>query len=87
MNIIQIQNKVEKFEKERRWNKTSDKDIIKFIEEEIKEFKVAKLARKKEKIYDMFREVIQLANRYNMNLEKTFIKGIKISEKKYPVIK
>ena len=87
MKITKIQKIIKKFEKERGWDKTSSLKIIKFIEKEIKEFKKGNKTKRKEKIYDIFRESIQLANRYNMDLEKVFKKGIKKSEKKYPVKK
>jgi len=87
MKISKIQKIIKKFEKERGWDKTSSLKIIKFIKKEIKEFKIGNKTKRKEKIYDIFRESIQLANRYDMDLEKAFKKGIKKSEKKYPVKK
>ncbi len=76
-------SQLKKFEKEMGWKKTKKKEIIKFLNKDIKVLEKSKGARYKHKIGDLFFEILQLSIRSNIDLKKEFANHIKNARKKY----
>lgn len=77
---MKIQKKVASFEKRMNWSKTPSSKIIRFIRNDVAELNGKKL---NHKILDVFFEIIQLANRKGINLEKEIKNHMKNTEGKY----
>jgi NTP pyrophosphatase (non-canonical NTP hydrolase) len=81
--LIDVNENTEKiaiFEQKMGWNKTSIKEIMHFLKTDVIEMKEKNM---KHKIGDIFFELIQLANRKNINLDDTLENHMKKTEKKY----
>ena len=78
---MKIQQKVKVFEKKLGFDKTPKEQIIKFFQTDAKFIRKGK--RLKHKTLDVFFEIIQLANRLNINLEKDIQKQMKEARVKY----
>lgn len=63
------------------WDKTTKEQMIKFFQKDAKFIRKGKHL--KHKTLDVFFEIIQLANRLNINLEKDIQKHMKEAEVKY----
>ena len=80
---MKAQKKVATFEKKMCWNRTSTNKIISFIKKDAHELN-EKNARHKS--VDILFEIIQLANRLKIDLDKELLEHIKEAKKKYPVV-
>ena len=78
---MKIQQKVKAFEKKLGFNKTPKEQIIKFFQKDAKFIRKGK--RLRHKTLDVFFEIIQLANRLNINLEKDIQKHMREAKVKY----
>jgi NTP pyrophosphatase (non-canonical NTP hydrolase) len=76
-------SQLKKFEKEMGWEKTKKKEIVGFLNKDLRELKKSRGSRYKHKIGDLFFEILQLSIRSNVNLEKEFSRHIKTARKKY----
>jgi hypothetical protein len=79
-----IQPSVKRLEKKMGWNKTSSREIIKFIKRDSKELTTKNASHK---LVDIIFECVQLANRKGMNIERELEIHMKDVKKKYLVKK
>jgi hypothetical protein len=72
-NFNQLSKQLFEFEKETGFYKTSSRQLIKWLEEEIKNYKKAKSKIiKQNKIMDIINLAIQISRRENMNLDNAW---------------
>ena len=101
MNLIELQDAIKRFERERAWDKFPESLIYIHLIEEITEigrfilekegYKVSKLGHAPVKIEELesefaqaFTLFIQLANRFNINLQKSLEKELEKMEERFP---
>jgi NTP pyrophosphatase (non-canonical NTP hydrolase) len=78
---MKIQQNIKAFEKRTGWDKTTKEQIMKIFQKDAKFIKKGKHL--KHKTLDVFFEIVQLANRLNINLEKDIQKHMKEAKAKY----
>lgn len=81
-NFDKLNKEIHKFEKKAGFEKTSKKQLVKWLKEEIKNYENAKTKLKKEnKLMDIIILVTQIARRENISLDEAWVKWWKKSER------
>jgi hypothetical protein len=78
------QQKVKSFEKRMGWNTTHAGQIALFLK---KDAMLLSGLNAKHKLVDLYLEVLQLANRNNVDLDRALARHLKEAEKKYKKVK
>ena len=82
MGFDKLNKEISKFEKKAGFDKTSKAQLVKWLEEEVNNYKKAKTKLiKRNKLMDIIVLVMQIAKRENMSLDEAWKRWWKKSEK------